>query len=421
MKKKKFEIDDFELCPCGSGKKYVSCCKKKRFTYKRTKNYELIKEVPISKELMREFQKINNTFEYYYGRKMGDNELIFTGSPKYRNTYTNHLINLLRNSGIEESMIYASYKTGLFPSEENLDLITDNELDEYSKHCDEFENLMSDENTFNGEINSVQFVTLSNYYLSDKIDFFNSSLSYVLNDFITRHKKEEISQNYRINGELDYLIFSSIKAVLTIDGAMKLKEEYMPETIYSLSRGLFENYLYLCNINNESSFFKKQLLPKLDKDNFQFTKYKNGKINYNKVILKKTGEIRTIKDSIYDLTKILCKSEDKEIYDIFYREASRYIHTDILSAEKYFSMYDPYDEINPTYSALLVLFALSFMILEEIINNKEINENFKKDGKHYLIKASDELSCCFDILNLDLQNYNELNHIFLKRIMLMCK
>lgn len=57
MKKKKFEIDDFELCPCGSGKKYVSCCKKKRFTYKRTKNYELIKEVPISKELMREFQK----------------------------------------------------------------------------------------------------------------------------------------------------------------------------------------------------------------------------------------------------------------------------------------------------------------------------------------------------------------------------
>lgn len=55
-------------------------------------------------------------------------------------------------------------------------------------YCDEFENLMSDENEKSGEINSVKFVTLSNYYLSDKIDFFYLSLIYVLNDFITRHK-----------------------------------------------------------------------------------------------------------------------------------------------------------------------------------------------------------------------------------------
>ena len=132
---------------------------------------------------------------------------------------------------------------------------------------------MSDENEKSGEINSVKFVTLSNYYLSDKIDFFYLSLIYVLNDFITRHKKEDISQNYNINTELDYLIFLAIKTVLIIDGAIKLKEEYMPETIYSLSRSLFENYLYLYNINYDKNFFKSQLLPKLDTDNFEFAKY----------------------------------------------------------------------------------------------------------------------------------------------------
>lgn len=421
LEKNKIEIDDFELCPCGSGKNYGDCCKKKRFTFKRTKDYEIIKEVPISEETVKELQKVNNTFEYYYGRKIRGDELVFTGCPNYRNIHTNYFINVFRKVGIEESMIYAFYKTGLLSSEENLDLISDNELVEYSMYCDEFENLMSDKNTLNGKMNSVRFVILSNNYLSNKIEFFYSSLSFVLNDFISRHKKEDFSQNYKIKNEQDYLVFLSIKAVLTMDGAMKLKEEYMPETIYSLSRSLFENYLYLCNINNDNSFFKKQVLPKLDTDNFKFAKYKNGKTNYNKVIYKKTGEIRTIKDSIFDLTKILCKEEDKEIYDVFYREASRYVHTDILSAKKYFSNYDPYDEINPTYSAILVLFALCFIMLEELINNKEIMESFKKDGKHYLIKVSDELNSCFDIINQDLQNYNVLNHIFSKRIMLICK
>lgn len=418
---KKNKIDDLELCPCESGKNYVDCCKKKRYTFERNKDNNLIKKIPIDEKLIEEFQDINKTFEHYYGRKMRENDLIFTGFPNYRNIYTSHFINILRKVGMKESMIYASYKTGLFPSEENLDLISDNDLDEYSKYCDEFEELMSYENTEDGKMNSVQFVTLLNSYLRDKIDFFHSSITYVLNDFISRHKKEEISQNYIINNELDYLVFLSIKTVLTIDGAMKLKEEYMPETIYLLSRSLYENYLYLFNISKDDSFFKNQLLPKLDTENFQFTKYKNGKINYNKVICKKTGDIIKIKDSIYDLVKILFKDEDKEIYDIFYREASRYVHTDILSAKKYFSTYDPYDEVDPTYNSILVLFALGFMVLEEIINNKNVMEQFKKDAKHYLIKVSAELYNCFNIISQDRQNYNELNHIFSKRIKLICK
>lgn len=420
MKNKKIEIDDFELCPCGSGKNYVDCCKKKRFTFKRNRDYDLIKEIPINKELMEVFEIINSDFENYYGRKMYGEDLVSTGFPNYRNIFTNNFMSAARKLGIEEAKIYGFYKTGLIPTEENFDLISDNDIDEYFMYCDEFENLMSDENEKSGEINSVKFVTLSNYYLSDKIDFFYLSLIYVLNDFITRHKKEDISQNYNINTELDYLIFLAIKTVLLIDGAIKLKEEYMPETIYSLSRSLFENYLYLYNINYDNNFFKSQLLPKLDTDNFEFAKYENGKINYNKVISKKTGEISKINNSIYGLTKN-CNDVDKEIYDIFYGEASRYVHTDILSAKRYFSIYDPYDEINPTYISILILFTLGFMLLDEMINNKKVKKQFGKDAKHYLTKSINELIKCFDIISQDKKNYNKLYRIFSKRSKLMIK
>lgn len=162
------------------------------------------------------------------------------------------------------------------------------------------------------------------------------------------------------------------------------------------------------------------MLPKLDTDNFEFAKYENGKINYNKVISKKTGEISKINNSIYGLTKN-CNDVDKEIYDIFYGEASRYVHTDILSAKRYFSTYDPYDEINPTYISILILFTLGFMLLDEMINNKKVKKQFGKDAKHYLTKSINELIKCFDIISQDIKNYNKLYRIFSKRSKLMIK
>lgn len=77
-------------------KNYVDCCKKKRFTFKRDKDYGFIKEIPINKELMEVFEIINSDFEDYYGRKMYGDDLVSTGFPNYRNIFTNNFMSAAR-------------------------------------------------------------------------------------------------------------------------------------------------------------------------------------------------------------------------------------------------------------------------------------------------------------------------------------
>ena len=48
-----------------------------------------------------------------------------------------------------------------------------------------------------------------------------------------------------------------------------------------------------------------------------------------------------------DLVDTLPYQNDKGMYDIFYKTACQFVHVDVMSAKSYFSVVDPYDEIDP--------------------------------------------------------------------------
>ncbi|MDR3314019.1 MAG: DUF5677 domain-containing protein [Oscillospiraceae bacterium] len=150
------------------------------------------------------------------------------------------------------------------------------------------------------------------------------------------------------------VFFSALKTVKTLQSVMHLKENHLAECIYALSRGVFENYMYMCNINCDPALFYKKLLPKVDEENYTFAERSDGKIDFRNVINKHTGAKTSVGINISELKEKLPYDNDRDLYTVFYQSACQYVHVDIMSAKSYFSTVNPYDEIDRSLIATLI-------------------------------------------------------------------
>ena len=91
----------------------------------------------MSPELEEAFQKQRKRFIEKFGREPNDDDPIFfdpdadTPQPYPEEKYTEELIEAMRKAGIDEGYINAYKKTGLIVTEENKDLLTPEELEEF--------------------------------------------------------------------------------------------------------------------------------------------------------------------------------------------------------------------------------------------------------------------------------------------------
>lgn len=197
-----------------------------------------------------------------------------------------------------------------------------------------------------------------------------------------------------------------------------LKDEHMTECIYALGRGIFENYMYLCNINSKIGFFENRLLPKADVENYSFKIKENGQIDYNKVIKNSAPEtVKNIYIKLSELKDALEFNEDKEIYDMFYQTACQYVHVDVLSAKNYFATINPYDEVDSSLIAYLIIIVLSAMLLSQFGKYRESQEQYCKDISHLCKnKLNERLTFCLMLANQDSEHKNEILDLLKKRI-----
>jgi hypothetical protein len=65
-----------EICPCGSGRKYGACCRKKNIEYLISKNGEVSRRMPLSRELIETLDKHRQEFTQIFGRKTGKHDLV---------------------------------------------------------------------------------------------------------------------------------------------------------------------------------------------------------------------------------------------------------------------------------------------------------------------------------------------------------
>ena len=138
------EWPDDKLCPCGSGKVYGECCKKKSFSYGMSER-GVIKKVPLSDEAMDILDCLKSQFREYYGRDPKE-EYVFSFLPIYNDRSLLSLVNALKKAGMPEDKIYATYKMdGLMPFEDRLDQISEQDLQEYEEWCEAYRTAVNGE------------------------------------------------------------------------------------------------------------------------------------------------------------------------------------------------------------------------------------------------------------------------------------
>lgn len=143
------EIKDFELCPCGSGKKYKNCCKKKAFKFVRDKHGKVYKRMPTTGDLpkyMQEAAGISSRREMWAEvlgidiKQMKGVQFIDVPYLPEANFAPETLedIELLKKADMPPEFIYAYQRTGLLVTEHNKRFIPDVELQEFYDAVNEY-------------------------------------------------------------------------------------------------------------------------------------------------------------------------------------------------------------------------------------------------------------------------------------------
>lgn len=408
------KLNKNELCPCGSGKKYGSCCIKKNFEF-GTIGDKLIQRKNITDTVLDELDQVRKLFKEMYGRFPIKKDKVFNFEA-LNNKPLNELVYKLRKAKIPENKIYATYRMdGLMPNELNKNFIPDILLEEFSYYVDEYDELIND-SFDDGHINVIQYVKFINDIGFHLLHDVNYKLILCLNDFMSRHSKSDSKIEYNKGSLMEYLMFITLKTKKTLEGIEVLLENNMNENIYIVGRSLFESYMYLNAINQDNNFFSNHILPIIDTDNYHSITDSFGKISKEKYINKNTGEVVNTYLKTFNLSKYFKYNEDKEIYNLFYTSSSQFVHSDIKSSDTYFKEIDIYEEVDPNLKAGLITISLVCLVLRQIILVDEVQAQYKKDVSYLLNNIEKDLIKYFELFNADKEQYDEIFAVYISRL-----
>jgi hypothetical protein len=136
MSRKRISRND--PCPCGSGKKYKKCCFGKDFDFEEDDEGNLIKSVPISNEMAELLQEQRQKFIEKHGREPGPDDKIFFDMP-HPEHLEHMMVEDMKKAGINPAIIYAFEKTGRLVTEDNQNLLSNADLDEWQTAIEEYE------------------------------------------------------------------------------------------------------------------------------------------------------------------------------------------------------------------------------------------------------------------------------------------
>jgi hypothetical protein len=125
-------------CPCGSGKKYKKCCYGKDFDFEEDDQGNVLKSIPLSKEMNEILQEQRRKFIEKHGREPGPDEQIFFDMPHLEHL-EHMMVEDMKTAGLDPAIIFAYEKTGRLVTEENQNLLSDADLDEWNAAIEEYE------------------------------------------------------------------------------------------------------------------------------------------------------------------------------------------------------------------------------------------------------------------------------------------
>lgn len=270
------EIPDEMTCPCGSGKVYKECCKGKEFIWMIDNEEIIFREVPLPEEVMEELEELSNMFENVFGRKPEDRDFAFYSGIVNQIDYDNSLIKVSRAAGMEESHIYATYKTGLIPTEFNIDKMPEKDYNEWAEAVREFDEMMN-EKLEDNEMSIVQFVLLVNDYLSRFIERAFSELELGISKFIVDCEKGPFDiGEFEVDSQERFIEYCLYKTIRNLHAIRILADEGYTENSLATVRFIYETYLNVAVFS--SKLYEEKIEPLIGLDKGTHIRKKIGKM-----------------------------------------------------------------------------------------------------------------------------------------------
>lgn len=131
----KREISGRRRCPCGSGRRYAQCCKRKRFRWVEDESGAVFREIPLSEQAEALLAAQLERFRQVFGRDPLPDDHVFFEHELERSQMSieEEIGRLMVAGGMDPALVYAWRQTGRMVTEENQSLIPEREVREWAE------------------------------------------------------------------------------------------------------------------------------------------------------------------------------------------------------------------------------------------------------------------------------------------------
>lgn len=372
----KVEWKDDEPCPCGSGKKYAKCCKKKQIKYYQSedgKHYE--KSLDMAEPIKEMFYERRREFRKWFGRDVKPEEYIM---PELLNQDFKEIARILKRKFPEEvDKVYAYTKTGMLLTEHNINQYSDMDIEEYKNAVKEYRKLMK-QKIANNRANELQIIEFINYEMQLLLKEEYEPINFCLR-LIMKELSEKIAQNknLEIENKEDFFAYCLYKMNRDLTAIVHLKEEGHFEIIMATVRFIYEILIHILCYMQDEEFYKEKIesIAGLEKGTHE------RKSKYI-VIEKETGKERNTQIKINDLAE-KAGDEYKELYNTLYSETSSFIHVDVLAAHRIFNDNDLFLDLDESEVASVIAVVLIIITITKFSQYEKISKTLQKDLIYY--------------------------------------
>lgn len=375
--KKEEEWDDNEKCPCGSGKPYKKCCKKKKLKYYKGKDKNTYtRAIPIHPDLDSIFKHEKIRFKKIFGRMPGNDDYIL-GGVLLKDLKREYKL-IKRENVINQAWLYASHKTGIMLTEENRDSFPERDIKEFTKYTQEYKKLMKSK-IKNKTCNILQAVEATNFFLESMLSDDIPNMVYVLNLCVNFYSKDsQDKEKFIIHNIKDFLVFCAYKASLHLTVLLELVNNEYYDTAMAEVRIIFEILITMRAYKKDYAFFEKKILSVMGVELGTHRKLENKHIVEN---------IQTGRQYKYDVQKKqLAERAGKNfeaLYNTLYSDLSEFLHLDTESATKIFQDKDLFLDIDECLIAGFLGMVLELEIIMELMDFEGSNKKLNNDIKYF--------------------------------------
>lgn len=404
----KREVRGNARCPCDSGKRYASCCKKRRLKWLVSSDGSYHKQVPLVPEAIEILNKAKKDYQRIFGRPPNKNaDPVFLMRYLVSDEETERLaVQAMRQAGVQPELIYAYQKTGgLLLTESNEDLATTKDMKDWDDAIDEY--FESQEHT--PQPNPIELLFDS---LEEELESCIICTGYVLDLGIVESAERTASSSSLFTVD-DYVLLCATKSIKTLRSIGALINENIGSDCLALARHIYENYLHSVFAINRPEMLEHLIdaVVGLKVGSHEYARTNNGRIDNRRIIRKSDGAAFVGQISNYKMAESSDHKDDLALFAYLYSFLSDYTHPSFTSLQLVLGDEGNLDPLTNELKGEAIFFSICFsaMILDELRKLKCISPEIKQDIQTVTRRVGEKA----DTLLLGMYSENELPKHFM--------